>query len=49
MAPVSGYLDTSEILVHGSASWVNSARLPSTRSGLRGATLNNKIIMIGNS
>ena len=40
-------LSSTEILVHGSSSWTNSAPLPTPRQALVGATLNNKIVMTG--
>ena len=40
-------LSSTEILIHGSSSWTNSAPLPTHRAGLRGATLNNKIVITG--
>ena len=40
-------LDSTELLVAGAASWVTAGPLPSHRFGLRGVTLNNKIIMTG--
>ena len=41
------YLSSTEILVHGSSSWTNSAPLPTPRMVMVGATLNNKIVMTG--
>ena len=41
------YGSSTEILVHGSSSWTNSAPLPTPRAALVGATLNNKIVMTG--
>ena len=42
-------LDTTELLLPSATSWVYSyANLPSPRHRLRGATLNNKIVMTGN-
>ena len=43
------YLDTTELLLPSATSWLYSyANLPSPRYRLRGATLNNKIVMTGN-
>ena len=40
-------LDSTELLVAGAATWLTAGTLPSHRFGLRGVTLNNKIIMTG--
>ena len=42
-------LKTTELLRHGvgDKEWVNSGELPTVRKGLRGATLNNKVIVTG--
>ena len=44
---VSNPIDSCEVLVAGANSWVYTAALPSSRLGLHGATLNNKILIIG--
>ena len=41
--------DSTELLVHGAAQWTRSGSLPSTRKGLRGASINNKVIVTGGS
>ena len=40
-------LDSTELLVAGAATWLTAGPLASHRFGLRGVTLNNKIIMTG--
>ena len=40
-------LDSTELLLPSATSWTTSGALPSPRSGLRGATLNNKIVITG--
>ena len=47
MDSATNTLSSTEILVHGSSSWTNSAPLPTPRQALVGATLNNKIVMTG--
>ena len=39
--------DSTELLVHGAAQWTRSGSLPSPRKGLRGASINNKVIVTG--
>ena len=39
--------DSTELLVHGAAQWTRSGSLPSSRKGLRGASINNKVIVTG--
>ena len=41
------YLDSTELLLPSATSWTTSAALPSPRYLLRGATLDNKVIMTG--
>ena len=41
------YLDSTELLLPSATSWSYSAALPSARSGLRGATLDNKVVITG--
>ena len=41
------YLDSTELLLPSATSWTTTAALPSARDKLRGATLDNKVIMIG--
>ena len=38
---------TTEILNHGASAWVYSGALPSASNWMAGATLNNKLIVIG--
>merc|ERR1712218_367324 len=40
-------LSSTELLVHGASDWTSSVPLPSTRTLLRGATINNKILVTG--
>ena len=42
-----GSLESTEILLPSATSWSYSAALPSPRDDLRGATLNNKVVMTG--
>ena len=42
-----GTLSSTELLLPSADSWTYSAALPSTRYSLRGATLNNKVVMTG--
>ena len=46
-SPLSSAGDTTELLVHGDNSWTSSGRLPTPRTRLRGATINNKIVVTG--
>ena len=41
------FLDTTEILVEGDASWTTVGNLPKAVWGIRGVSLNNRIIMTG--
>ena len=41
------YLDSTELLLPSATSWTYSAALPSPRFWLRGATLNNKVVVTG--
>ena len=43
-----GYLSSTELLVESSSAWVYTGSLPSPRRGLRGANIDNKILMTGN-
>ena len=43
----TAYTDQTEVLTAGMLAWVYSALLPSARMGLRGASLNNKIVISG--
>ena len=42
-------LDSTELLLPSATSWTYSAALPSARYGLRGATLDNKVVIAGTS
>ena len=42
------YLSSTELLVETASAWVYSGSLPSPRSGLRGANIDNKVLMTGN-
>jgi len=41
------FLKSTEFYVHGKAAWALAGELPSPRTGLRGASLNNNVFMIG--
>ena len=41
-------LDSTELLVETASAWVYSGQLPSARRGLRGANIDNKVLMTGN-
>ena len=43
----SNTLDSTELLLPSATSWSYSGALPSPRNMLRGATLDNKVVMIG--
>ena len=42
-----GRLDSTELLLPSATSWSYSAALPSARGGLRGITLDNKVVITG--
>ena len=44
----SSYLSSTEILVDGAVTWTEVGELPVSMYGLRGVSLNNKILMTGN-
>ena len=44
---ISSELDSTELLLPSATSWTYSAALPSPRWQLRGATLNNKVVVTG--
>ena len=44
---ISGDLASSELLYQDASQWVYAGSLPSARYGLRGATLDNKLIITG--
>ena len=44
----STQLSSTELLVETASAWVYSGSLPSPRSGLRGANIDNKVLMTGN-
>ena len=41
------FLDTTELLVDGSSHWRFAGKLPTSRWGLRGVSVNNRIIIAG--
>jgi len=41
------YLSSTELLVGTASAWVNTGELPSPRQGLRGANIDNRVIMTG--
>ena len=41
------YLSTTELLVETASAWVLTGELPSPRTGLRGANIDNTILMTG--
>ena len=43
-----GYLSSTEVLVETGSVWTLTGELPSPRYGLRGANIDNKIVMTGN-
>ena len=43
-----GYLSSTELLVENSAKWIYSGELPTPRDGLRGANIDQRVIMTGN-
>ena len=45
----SDYLSSTELLVGTASAWVFTGELPSPRSDLRGATINNRILTIGDN
>ena len=44
----SGSLSSTELLVETASAWVYTGELPSPRRGLRGANIDNRILMTGN-
>ena len=42
-----GFLDSTELLRDGENQWTYSGQLPSYRYALKGATVNNKVIVTG--
>ena len=42
------YLSSTELLVENSSKWIYSGELPTPRFGLRGANVDQKVIMTGN-
>ena len=42
------WLSSTEVLVETGSAWTLSGELPSPRYGLRGANIENKIVMTGN-
>ena len=43
----SGQLSSTELLVGEASAWVLTGELPSPRFGLRGANIDNKVLMTG--
>ena len=43
-----GYLSSTEVLLETGSAWTLTGQLPSPRSGLRAARIDNKIVMTGN-
>ena len=43
-----GYLSSTELLVETSAAWILTGELPTPRSGLRGANIDQRVLMTGN-
>ena len=43
-----GYLSSTEVLVETGSAWTLTGELPSPRYELRGANIENKIVMTGN-
>ena len=43
-----GYLSSTELLVENSAKWIYSGELPTPRDELRGANIDQRVIMTGN-
>ena len=41
-------LSSTELLVETASAWVYTGRLPSPRNGLRGANIDNRVLMTGN-
>ena len=44
----SNYLSSTELLMETASAWVLTGELPSPRTGLRGANIDNRILMTGN-
>ena len=44
----NNYLSSTELLVENSAKWIYSGELPTPRYGLRGANIDQRVIMTGN-
>ena len=42
------WLSSTELLVETGSAWILSGELPSPRRGLRGANIDNKVVMTGN-
>ena len=43
----SGYLSSTELMLGTAPAWVFTGELPSPRFGLRGATIDNMVLMTG--
>ena len=44
----SNYLSSTELLVETASAWILTGELPSPRTKLRGANIDNKVLMTGN-
>ena len=44
---IGAFLSSTELLVETASAWVLTGELPSPRSGLRGANIDNKVVMTG--
>ena len=44
---ISGWLSSTELLVETGSAWVLTGELPFPRHGLRGANIDNKVLMTG--
>ena len=42
------YLSSTELLMETASAWVLTGELPSPRRGLRGANIDNRVLMTGN-
>ena len=43
-----GYLNSTELLIENSTKWIYSGELPTPRTGLSGANIDQRVIMAGN-
>ena len=49
MLVTGGYLSSTELLEETAPAWVFTGELPSPRRNLRGANIDNKVLMTGNN